>query len=367
MRTITTSWTKAGLFSVTIVVIASVIHQQQHLGPFAPSNSRSHGLRSAEFTINETQSSSRRRMRRRKLTSCENSSQNRRCSKQSEAASKTSDAVLLVPWCCNSRKTLTTLPPLAQNWAKSSLARPLSELAAKALKLGHMRIGWSTAVPVVTKILHAATVAAAPAGSQPNLRDLITRGTDSAADKQTTRWFADANSQATIWVQGGNLVQEHPARARPFFTWSRISEIFFFSVYAQPRLADVEFSDLLTNITEETWGKRPSSSRGERVVNGVGMSSNKTACHHSPGRARPPRQLSPYPATILPIQPVPPLRLWPRDATQGGQRNCLTPATRWSTRVVVDLECEAQRKYFAVIFHVPRRPSSGNAARVRAL
>ncbi|CAB0042386.1 unnamed protein product, partial [Trichogramma brassicae] len=70
-------------------------------------------------------------------------------------------------------------------------------------------------------------------------------------------WLADANSQAAIWVQGGSLVQEHPARARPFFTWARISGIYFFSVYAPPRLAHVEFSALLTNITEEARGKRP--------------------------------------------------------------------------------------------------------------
>ncbi|CAB0042923.1 unnamed protein product, partial [Trichogramma brassicae] len=70
-------------------------------------------------------------------------------------------------------------------------------------------------------------------------------------------WLADANSQAAIWVQGGNLVQEHPARARPFFTWTRISGIYFFSVYSPPRLADVEFSALFTNITEEARGKRP--------------------------------------------------------------------------------------------------------------
>ncbi|CAB0028753.1 unnamed protein product [Trichogramma brassicae] len=57
--------------------------------------------------------------------------------------------------------------------------------------------------------------------------------------------------------QGSSLVQEHPARARPFFTWARISGIYFFSVYAPPRLADVEFSALLTNITEEARGKRP--------------------------------------------------------------------------------------------------------------
>ncbi|CAB0040007.1 unnamed protein product [Trichogramma brassicae] len=64
-------------------------------------------------------------------------------------------------------------------------------------------------------------------------------------------WLADANSQAAIWVQ------EHPARARPFFTWARISGIYFLSVYAPPRLCDVEFSALLTNITEEARGKRP--------------------------------------------------------------------------------------------------------------
>ncbi|CAB0044051.1 unnamed protein product, partial [Trichogramma brassicae] len=70
-------------------------------------------------------------------------------------------------------------------------------------------------------------------------------------------WLADANSQVAIWVQGGGLVQECPARARPFFTWARINRIYFFSVYAPPRLADVEFSALLANIIEETWGKRP--------------------------------------------------------------------------------------------------------------
>ncbi|CAB0042208.1 unnamed protein product [Trichogramma brassicae] len=70
-------------------------------------------------------------------------------------------------------------------------------------------------------------------------------------------WLTDANSQAAIWVQGDSLVQEHPARARRFFTWARISGIYFFSVYAPPRLAHVEFSALLTNITEEARGKRP--------------------------------------------------------------------------------------------------------------
>ncbi|CAB0037369.1 unnamed protein product [Trichogramma brassicae] len=70
-------------------------------------------------------------------------------------------------------------------------------------------------------------------------------------------WLSDANSQATIWAHGGCLVKERPARARPFFTWARINGIYFFSVYAPPRLADAEFSALLTNIIEEAWGKRP--------------------------------------------------------------------------------------------------------------
>ncbi|CAB0032469.1 unnamed protein product, partial [Trichogramma brassicae] len=70
-------------------------------------------------------------------------------------------------------------------------------------------------------------------------------------------WLADANSQAAIWVQGGGGVQEHPARARPFFTWARINGIYLFSVYAPPRLADVEFSALLINIIEKAWEKRP--------------------------------------------------------------------------------------------------------------
>ncbi|CAB0033693.1 unnamed protein product [Trichogramma brassicae] len=70
-------------------------------------------------------------------------------------------------------------------------------------------------------------------------------------------WLADANSQAPIWVQGGGMVPECPARARPFFNWAQINGIYLFSVYAPPRLADVEFFALLTNIIEEAWDKRP--------------------------------------------------------------------------------------------------------------
>ncbi|CAB0030773.1 unnamed protein product, partial [Trichogramma brassicae] len=52
-------------------------------------------------------------------------------------------------------------------------------------------------------------------------------------------------------------VQERPARVHPYFAWARIGGIFFFSVYAPPRLSEREFSALLANITEEARGRRP--------------------------------------------------------------------------------------------------------------
>ncbi|XP_023315583.1 sphingomyelin phosphodiesterase-like [Trichogramma pretiosum] len=70
-------------------------------------------------------------------------------------------------------------------------------------------------------------------------------------------WLADADGQAAIWVQGGIPVQERPARVYPYFSWARIGGIFFFSVYAPPRLSGTEFSALLANISEEARGKRP--------------------------------------------------------------------------------------------------------------
>ncbi|CAB0036639.1 unnamed protein product, partial [Trichogramma brassicae] len=70
-------------------------------------------------------------------------------------------------------------------------------------------------------------------------------------------WLADADSQAAIWVQGGIPVQERPAQVHPYFAWARIGGIFFFSVYAPPRLSEMEFSALLANITEEARGRRP--------------------------------------------------------------------------------------------------------------
>ncbi|CAB0043854.1 unnamed protein product [Trichogramma brassicae] len=72
----------------------------------------------------------------------------------------------------------------------------------------------------------------------------------------TPTWLADADSQAAIWVQRGIPVQEHPAQVHPYFAWARIGGIFFFSVYAPPRLTEMEFSALLANITEEARGRR---------------------------------------------------------------------------------------------------------------
>ncbi|CAB0043178.1 unnamed protein product [Trichogramma brassicae] len=70
-------------------------------------------------------------------------------------------------------------------------------------------------------------------------------------------WLADADGQAAIWVHRGIPVQERPARVHPYFAWARIGGIFFFSVYAPPRLSEMEFSALLANITEEARGRRP--------------------------------------------------------------------------------------------------------------
>ncbi|CAB0029023.1 unnamed protein product [Trichogramma brassicae] len=70
-------------------------------------------------------------------------------------------------------------------------------------------------------------------------------------------WLADADGQAAIWVHGRIPVQECPARVHPYFAWARIGGIFFFSVYAPPRLSEREFSALLANITEEARGRRP--------------------------------------------------------------------------------------------------------------
>ncbi|CAB0043343.1 unnamed protein product [Trichogramma brassicae] len=141
----TMSGTKTDLFSSTILVILSVIRRQQHLYLSAPGNSRSRGQRSVEFTIDQTQSLSERRMRLRMPTSCEHSSRSRRCSDQSGAASKTSDAVLLVPWCCNSGKTdldeCATKKEIAEALSTSLGTPHLEKEVVKTLRIAYAGSG----------------------------------------------------------------------------------------------------------------------------------------------------------------------------------------------------------------------------------
>ncbi|CAB0037466.1 unnamed protein product [Trichogramma brassicae] len=117
------------------------------------------------------------------------------------------------------------------------------ELAAEALKLGHLRVGW-----VSCRVRERAEasrcfrcwefdhVAARCAG--PDRSKLCYR-------------------QAAIWVRGGLPVQDRPSRPLPFFTLAHVSDVYIFSVYAPPRLSNAEFSALLANVVEEAQHKRP--------------------------------------------------------------------------------------------------------------
>ncbi|CAB0030690.1 unnamed protein product [Trichogramma brassicae] len=142
---------------------------------------------------------------------------------------------------------------------QAAVAALPDDLAAKALKLGHIQIGW-----VNCRIRGREDAPSCYRCWSPGHVSARCKGPDRSAHcfrcGQEGHQIKDCKNnpiQAAIWVQGGSLVQKHPAGARPFFTWARISGIYFFSVYAPPRLADVEFSALLTNITEEARGKRP--------------------------------------------------------------------------------------------------------------
>ncbi|CAB0030714.1 unnamed protein product [Trichogramma brassicae] len=73
----------------------------------------------------------------------------------------------------------------------------------------------------------------------------------------STQHMARRCRRPSSWVHGGIPVQERPALVHPYFAWARIGGIFFFSVYALPRLSETEFSALLANITEEARGRRP--------------------------------------------------------------------------------------------------------------
>ncbi|CAB0043928.1 unnamed protein product [Trichogramma brassicae] len=119
------------------------------------------------------------------------------------------------------------------------------ELAAEALKLGHLRVGW-----VSCRVRERAEasrcfrcwefnhVAARCAG--PDRSKLCYRSAQNLLS-QTVRelginvaivcdqyknpgphytWIADSNRQAAIWVRGGLPVQDRPSRPLPFFTWA---------------------------------------------------------------------------------------------------------------------------------------------------
>ncbi|CAB0040069.1 unnamed protein product, partial [Trichogramma brassicae] len=93
-------------------------------------------------------------------------------------------------------------------------------------------------------------------------------------------WLADADGQAAIWVHGGIPVQERPARVHPYFAWARIGGIFFFSVYAPPRLSEREFSALLANITEEA------AAEGPLLLRGTSTNGRRTTTRPSSSRSR---------------------------------------------------------------------------------
>ncbi|CAB0035076.1 unnamed protein product [Trichogramma brassicae] len=140
-----------------------------------------------------------------------------------------------------------------------AVAAHLDNLAAKALKLGHIRISW-----VNCRIRGREDTLRCYSCWSPGHVSAHCKEPDRSAHcfhcGQTGHQIKDCknnSTQAAIWVQGGGMMQERPARARPFFTWARINGIYFFSVYTPPRLADVEFSALLTNMIEEAWDKRP--------------------------------------------------------------------------------------------------------------
>ncbi|CAB0040345.1 unnamed protein product, partial [Trichogramma brassicae] len=156
------------------------------------------------------------------------------------------------------------------------------DLAATALKLSHVRIGWVNcrirareealelpsctedhSGPPMMRILqlnlnHCEAAQDLLCDTISKLRidvAILCEQYKNLAPPNT--WLADADSQAAIWVQRGISVQERPAQVHPYFAWARIGGIFFFSVYAPPRLSEMEFSVLLADITEEARGRRP--------------------------------------------------------------------------------------------------------------
>ncbi|CAB0038652.1 unnamed protein product [Trichogramma brassicae] len=189
------------------------------------------------------------------------------------------DALLGVP--VSKRDPVKSLRKAYAGTQVAGVALP-DDLAATALKLGHVRIGW------VNCRIRACDEAARcyrcwspghlelPSGPEdhpgpPMMRilQLNLNHCEAAQDllcdtisklridvailceqyknlAPPITWLADADGQAAIWVHGGIPVHERPVRVHPYFT-----------VYAPPRLSEREFSALLANITEEARGRRP--------------------------------------------------------------------------------------------------------------
>ncbi|CAB0038265.1 unnamed protein product [Trichogramma brassicae] len=194
------------------------------------------------------------------------------------------DALLGVP--VSKRDPVKSLRKAYAGTQVAVVALP-DDLAATALKLGHVRIGWVNCCIRARKEAarcyrcwspgHVAARCKGPdrtelcyrcgqkgyqakdcKGQPSELRidvAILCEQYKNLAPPNT--WLADADGQAAIWVHGGIPVQERPARVHPYFAWARIGGIFFFSVYAPPRLSEREFSALLANITEEARGRRP--------------------------------------------------------------------------------------------------------------
>ncbi|CAB0037470.1 unnamed protein product [Trichogramma brassicae] len=194
------------------------------------------------------------------------------------------DALLGVP--VSERDPVKSLRKAYAGTQVAVVALP-DELAATALKLGHVRIGWVNCrirareeAARCYRCWSPGHVAARCKG--PDRTELCYRcgqkghqAKDCKGQPSELRidvailceqyknlappntWLADADGQAAIWVHGEIPVQERPARVHPYFAWARIGGIFFFSVYAPPRLSEREFSALLANITEEARGRRP--------------------------------------------------------------------------------------------------------------
>ncbi|CAB0040699.1 unnamed protein product [Trichogramma brassicae] len=289
--------------------LASVSRRQQHLELSTPDNSQSHGQCSVELITDQTR---RERLLGEELgkvlgtaatasallhTSTIEIKDLDECAAKEEVTAAL-DALLGVP--VSKRDPLKSLRKAYAGTQVAVVALP-DDLAATALKLGHVRISWVNCRirareeaarcyrcwspghvaarckdpdrtelcyryhpgPPMMRILQLNLNHCEAA--QDLLCDTISKLRIDAAIlceqyknlAPPNTWLADVDGQAAIWVHIGIPVQERPTRVHPYFAWARIGGIFFFSVYAPPRLFEREFSALLANITEEASGRRP--------------------------------------------------------------------------------------------------------------